>query len=196
MNGPTNELIVSTRPARPTRFLWVLVLAALAVAVLAGSALAAGNLVKNGSFEKDSDSDGIPNNWSDQGEGGVAPKRVCNKSYVGNCSLKVAIDGASKQIQQVIVMGGNNGDTYKLTFWAKGKQLVNGSENVYFVVNFSGIGFNDELSNPVEAGNSAWTKVSLIATAEQDFNSIGIWLYSGAESGKVWIDKVKLVALP
>ena len=39
-----------------------LVLAVLVLAVFVGSALAAStNLVKNGSFEKDSDHDGIPN---------------------------------------------------------------------------------------------------------------------------------------
>jgi hypothetical protein len=53
------------------RVLPALLLAAIAVATLAGGALAAGNLVKNGSFEKDGNGDGIPNSWIDGGSAGI-----------------------------------------------------------------------------------------------------------------------------
>src|SRR3990172_12470257 len=110
MNGPNNELIVSTSTARPMRFLWAFVLAAFAVALLAGSALAAsGNLVKNGSFEKDSNGDGIPNAWSGSA---LTPgdKRVCNQSQAGACSFKMvaASPYAFKNLNQCIGLTGTN----------------------------------------------------------------------------------------
>jgi hypothetical protein len=49
------------------RVLRVLLLTTFALAVLAGSALAPGNLVKMAPFEKDSDGDGIPNKWVSAG---------------------------------------------------------------------------------------------------------------------------------
>ena len=169
-------------------------LAVFVLAIFASSALAAStNLVKNGSFEKDGNGDGIPNDWADLSGGGIAPKRVCNQSYAGACSLKVVIDGFEKQVQQSFALDGLEGQDYKLTFWAMGKGLVNGVGKVYFVVSFGGI---LQSSNSVEVGNSPWTKISLIATADQDFDLVGVWLYSNAEGGKAWIDKVKMVALP
>jgi len=171
-----------------------LALAAFAVALFAVSALAAGgNLVKNGSFEKDSNGDGLPNNWSD-GSSGISPKRTCNQAYVGNCSFKfVFSSNLYKNIYQEIAISGSTGDTYKLTFWMKGKEIM--GAGVVFVDIFFLPDDGSGYSYPSD-GTSPWTKYSLTADATGDFTSIRIDIFGNENSGKAWFDSVKLVEVP
>src|SRR3972149_4301150 len=112
-------VLLGFKPNR--RVFGTLLLAAFAVALIAGSALAAStNLVKNGSFEKDGNGDGIPNDWN-----GVnltlADKRVCNQSKAGSCSFKAVGDGTTKYLYQVIAVSGGSGNEFNLSAWTKGK---------------------------------------------------------------------------
>jgi len=172
-----------------------LLLAAFALAVLAGSALAA-NLVSNGSFENDSDMDGIPNKWF---PGGLTPadKRVCNQSYAGVCSFRLVGDGGDKTINQVPLPSGNSGDTYKLTAWVKGKQIDNSGSQVYFALHFHLLGdtFDNEFST-VADGTTGWTKHTLTLTATGDFDYILVLLSFKQASATAWFDKLKLVEVP
>jgi hypothetical protein len=182
----------SSRPRRP---LLAALLAAFVLAVFASSALA-GALLKNGSFEKDGNGDGIPNQWDDFSIV-IDPKRVCNQSYAGECSLKVVMDGNNKLLQQLMYVGGNSGDTFKLDFWVKRKQLVWGSGSVR-------IGFffhhpdNSVESNYyyLNAGTAKWTHVIVFPSAAQDYDYMYIHILSDAQSGKAWFDKFRLVAEP
>jgi hypothetical protein len=184
MNGPTNELIVSTRPARPTRFLWVLVLAALAVAVLAGSALAA-NLVGNGSFENGGD---IPDDWAGGGAITPADKRVCNQSYAGACSFKMVGDGDEKSLYQIGSVSGNAGDKFILKLWTKGKNV--GSSGTATIL--LRIGTEDDKLITLPPGNSGWTLRKISLTATEAFSSIFVSMDQDVTTGKLWFDKVKL----
>jgi hypothetical protein len=199
MKAPSNELIVSTSTARPTHRLWVaILLAALALAVLVGSALAAGNLVKNGSFEKDSDGDGIPNGWGDTGALTPLDKRVCNQSYAGSCSFKMVADGTAKGLAQLIAVAGLTGDEFKLSAWTKGKSIVDSGGPARLIVEISlGGSTSDYASFDIPDGSSPWTlhQLSLTATANYDTVTIYLYFYS-TDSGKIWVDKVKLVETP
>src|SRR3990172_4540030 len=119
-----------------TRSRAVLATLLLALTLLVGSALAAGgNLVKNGSFEGGTHGIGIPNHWDDFSIV-IHPKRVCNQSYAGECSLKVFMDGEDKLVQQLIYVDGNDGDTFKLGLWVKRKEPVWGSGSLRIGVFF------------------------------------------------------------
>ena len=169
-----------------------LLLAAFAVAVVAGSALAA-NLVSNGSFENDSDMDGIPNKWF---PGGLTPadKRVCNQSYAGVCSFRLVGDGGDKTINQVPLPSGNSGDTYTLTFWVKGKEIDNSSPHVYVALYFHHLdGTFDSTFEFVADGTTGWTKHTMSLTATADFDYIIVLISMDQDNGKAWFDKVKLV---
>ena len=164
--------------------------AAFVVAVLAGSALAAGtNLLLNSSFEKDSDGDGIPNNWIDFGTG-ITPKRVCNQSVAGSCSLKFVLDDNDKGVYQNLSISGDAGDAYKLTFWMKGKLVEIGTGNLFVSINFIPAG---GATGFLPVGTSAWSKHALIATASADYTDMAVQLESNALSGKVWFDRFKIV---
>jgi hypothetical protein len=172
-------------------------LTAFAIAILAGSALAAtGNLVKNGSFEKDSNGDGIPNKWV---PGTLAPtdKRVCNQSSAGSCSFRMVGDGSGKQLSQVIDVSGDASDEFTLSAWTRGKTIVlgAGAARVYVQFNHTGGGSNNNIVD-IPAGTTTWTLRQLPAQATADFDSIYVSVYLGADSGKMWVDQVKLVPAP
>ena len=175
------------------------VLAALLLVslILAGSALAAGKLVKNGSFEKDGNGDGIPNRWA-----GIsltaADKRVCNQSYAGACSFKMVADGTVKVLKQLIIVSGVAGEEFILSAWTKGKDLVlgGGAARIYLVFNHTD-GSNNAWYFDIPAGTSAWTLSQVSGQADENYDYITISLqFIEPSSGKVWADKVKLVAVP
>jgi hypothetical protein len=172
-------------------------LVAIALAVVAGSALAAA-IIKNGSFEKDSNGDGIPNKWSGYLLS-TADKRVCNQSKAGSCSFKMKADGNYKHLIQFNSYGGPAGDTYTFSAWIKVKDLVLGAGDARLVVGFGhtdGNSVNEETIG-LPAGTQGWTLYSIPATADENYNEITAFIISEhATSGKLWIDKFSLVPVP
>ena len=182
--------------------LWpALLLVAIALAVAAGSALAAA-LVKNGSFEKDTNGDGLPNKWAGLNLT-AGDKRVCNQSAAGQCSFKMVgngiADGPTKYFLQIVAVSGLDGDEFSLSFWTKGKEIVLGSggfATVFVQFNWVGGGNNSHYFN-TPAGTSAWTLRNIpAAQALADYSSISVSFELDADSGKLWVDKVELVPVP
>jgi hypothetical protein len=185
--------IQSTKPisSKPRRLFAALLLAAFAVAVLAGSALAA-SLVKNGSFEKDSNGDGMPNGWTGSSLTSK-DKRVCNQSYAGACSFKIVGDGTSKYIYQLVSLpGGTQGTNFRLTVWAKGGDFIYGTVFIQMIISHTD---GDSLDNYYVniANGTPWTKYTINENATEDFQSVNVVLVSNGDSGRAWFDKVKLV---
>jgi hypothetical protein len=180
------------------RILPALLLAAFAVAALVGSALAA-SLVKNGSFEKDTNGDGIPNKWTGNFNLTPADKRVCNQSYAGACSFKMVGDGSSKSLSQELDIQGLASEEFILSAWTKRKDIVyatGGYAGVFVRFNHTD-GSNNAWAIITTDATSPWTLGQVSATAFENFDSITIILdYYIADSGKWWVDKVKLVAAP
>jgi hypothetical protein len=171
--------------------------AALAVAILAGSVLAAsGNLVKNGSFEKDGNGDGIPNGWTPSSLT-PADKRVCNQSTAGSCSFKMVGDGTTKVLQQEILISGPAFDVFNFSAWTKGKiiDLGAGTVTIYVQINYTDFG-HAESHLLMPTGTSPWTLRQIQVEALQDYDSIQIFVYTSSNSGKAWVDGVKLIPAP
>jgi hypothetical protein len=164
--------------------------------VLAGSALAA-NLVANSSFEKDSNGDGIPNNWVGHL---LTPsdKRVCNQSYVGSCSFKLVGDGTAKSLYQGIPVTGGTGESYKFTFWIKAKYVSSGGDlAIHFELLHSGGLDADIVEQVVPSGNTAWRKYVLNLTSTESYTQLYAYILAESGSGGVlWVDKVKVVHDP
>ena len=202
MNRPHPELILPTDIARPTPFRLAALLcafgaAAFAVAVLVGSALAAGNLVANGSFENDSNGDGIPNKWSGYLLS-TADKRVCNQSKAGSCSFKMNADGNYKHLIQFASYGGLAGEQFTFSAWIKVKDLVLGAGDARLVVGFGHTdGSLNEVTIGLPAGTQGWTLDSVLATADENYNEITAFIICDeTTSGKLWVDKFSLVPVP
>ena len=170
--------------------------AAFIPATLAGSALAAAtNLVKNGSFEKDSDGDGIPNNWMPNEFVTANDKRVCNQAYAGSCSFKFVGDATYKDIVQYVdFIPGNAGDTITVSLWARSKDIVVGA-GIYRVD--VRIVHDDESDDTdfvlLDAGTTNWRRTLVSLEATESYDYIIVAIIFDPDSGKAWFDKVKLV---
>ena len=193
MNMQANKPLIPKHTSTSSRIaLAAVLLAVLALAVLAGSALAA-NLVKNGSFEKDSDGDGIPNGWSTNALS-AADKQVCNQSYAGDCSFKMAGPGSSKRIWQTISSSGGAGDTYTFTIWLKTKDVVQGGGTTELFLEIHQVDGGGDLETLAIAGGTAgWQKFTLELTSSELYDSVKVRVDFFPDSGKAWFDKVKLV---
>ena len=190
--------ILVRRLSKGNPTLLALLLTALILALFAGSALAAStNLVKNGSFEKDTNGDGIPNNWNGVNMT-LVDKRVCNQSKAGSCSFKMKADGNYKHLIQFASYGGPAGDTFTFSAWIKVKDLVLGAGDARLVVGFGHTdGSVNEETIGLPAGTQGWTLYSIPATADENYNEITAFIISEqATSGKLWIDKFSLVPVP
>jgi hypothetical protein len=197
MNVNNKSTIVRHPPAAGRAVLKTFLIVTLCFAFLAGSVDGASALtqptVKNRSFEKDTDGNGIPNNWAKLFPK-ASDKRVCNQSYAGSCSFKMVGDGDNKKLFQVTLnSSGPAGRHALLSAYTKGKSIVNGGGSALVRVAFNhtdGSGNADYFQLP--AGNSAWAFRSIVATATENYSSITIWLEMSANSGKMWVDSVAL----
>jgi hypothetical protein len=173
-----------------------LLLAGLALALFAGSALAYDlTKVKNKSFEKDSNGDGIPNGWVPSFLS-AGSKRVCKTAAVGSCSFKMkAVGSASILYQETLYSSGPAGVTATLSGWMKGKDLLGaGASFIFIQFNQTDDGLqNCSFSNA--GGTFGWTWDEVDCVALEPFNSMSIVLYTDETGGKVWFDKVKLTAV-
>ena len=159
----------------------------------AGLLAATTNLVRNASFEKDTDGDGVPNRWAGFNLT-LADKRDCNNSYAGNCSFKMVVSASTKQLNQYVPVSGVAGDIVDLSVWTKGKDIDLGYDQIR--VNAAFINTNGTSTwwfVEIPAGTTPWTLRQVSAEANQDFESVLIRYQVSGIGGKVWVDKVKLV---
>jgi hypothetical protein len=178
---------------RVPKFITTLLLAALILALFAGSALAYDlTKVKNPSFEKDTNGDGIPNAWSNAGGLTAKDKRVCSQSYGGACSFKMVGNNTSKYLYQAtLYSSGPAGVEETLSAYVKGKNIVNGDAWARVWLEFNQTdGGSDWFSFQLPTGNSGWTYRQVSGTATETFSSISVWLDMRADSGKMWVDLV------
>jgi len=155
------------------------------------------NYISNGSFEKDSNGDGVPNGWL-QGDLTSQDRRVCNQSKAGSCSFKLKADTDIKSLGRCKNFSETDaGDQYQLKAWTKNKALVLGGGEVRILVDFydtdAAVG-GEEIWLP--GGDTPWTLRQLTLTAAVDYDKICITLQTWAQSGTVWFDKLSLVFVP
>ena len=193
MNLQSLKQLIARRHLQPgRRVLAAALMVGLGVALLAGGALAAAgtNLVKNGSFEKDTNGDGMPNRW-----GGYllssADKRVSNTSAAGTWSFKM-VANSYKNLTQFIFQPGLAGDSFTFSGWMKHKDLGVGGVRLAVVFEHTGGGDNYETIE-FPAGTGAWAYHSVVATADANYDDIIVYLICDGTGGKLWVDKVKLV---
>jgi len=177
--------------------------AALAVVVLAGSALAGNNLVDNGSFENDGDGDGIPTKWDGWYAWEPNDKRVCNQSYAGSCSFRFVGDGIHQSLYQDIPISGVSGEQFNILVWTKGKDIVFGAGgyinvNVEYVIGGDGGVWGGGSVEITEPGTHPWTLRSFYDQTPDKENLVAIRLKLNVdiESGRLWFDKVKVLLVP
>ncbi len=108
--------------------LFVIVVSCGRLAAMAGEA--PGNLVRNGAFEDDTDSDGVPDGWTVSGRRDIKQKLDCDAGRDGGSSAKLSCSefaggtpDAHAMVCQVGAIGVKRGKWYRLSFWAKARGI-------------------------------------------------------------------------
>ena len=88
------------------------------------------NLVKNGSFEEDADSDGMPDGWTVSGRGDIKQRLERDTGRDGGLSARLSCSefvggtpDAHAMVCQVGAIGVKRGQWYRLSFWAKARGI-------------------------------------------------------------------------
>jgi hypothetical protein len=154
------------------------------------------NLLGNGSFERDDNSDLMPDVW--QGAnlklGSLKDGRDCNVSIELDCSMRFVGDGNGSRIYQDVVMGGGAGQQFTLTFSSRGDNVPK-STNLYRVqvlVYHVGGGKQTYTIN-LPLGTHEWRAWSLPITPSKDWTKIRVQIQYTMSKGLVWFDGFNLV---
>ena len=202
MNNSLFQLFLTNNSPRSARAVFRgLLILTLCFAFLAGSVHSASaydlTKVKNKSFEKDTDGDGIPNAWAGIGLS-AADKRVCNQSHAGSCSFKmVGIGGGGTKFlcQTALYSSGPVGIIATLSALTKAKDLSGGGASWVYMYFQHTDGSTNIVGFLLTSGTSPWTYHEASGAALEAFDFMAICQYTDNFSGKFWVDDVKLTAV-
>lgn len=152
------------------------------------------DLIINGGFEIDADSDRIPDGWSS-----LRPKaQKCGDAGLNSdCAVKIKGKPAVKnKIQQNITTDlPLSGTTVKLTAQFKGKNVIAGG-TLQAVVKYLDSDSKDVLSIDLPVGTYAYTPLEDTLTIGGSIKKIKVRLRYNAASGKIIVDNVSLQPVP
>ncbi|MBC7327344.1 carbohydrate binding domain-containing protein [bacterium] len=160
------------------------------------------NLVLNGGFEEDNDRDGVPDFWSTAGAPTIKQaiytdtgKNGIGKSGKLSCwEFGDGTPASHAMICQVGTVGVVKGKWYRLSFWAKGKDIRTGLVRVALVDTriWNDVGLQDSFFPTTN-----WQKFEFYFQANNTLQArdsrLQIWFNS---TGMLWLDDVELVEIP
>lgn len=183
---------------RASQYVVPLFLAAVCSGRLSGWEDAApGNLVRNGAFENDTDSDGVPDGWAVSGRRDIKQRLEGDAGRDGGRCAKLSCTefaggtpDAHAMVCQVGKIGVKRGQWYRLSFWAKAQNIERSSCQVALSKTkpwgSSGIGASFAVS-------PTWRHVELFCQATDDVpaehSRLQFWYGS---TGTLWLDDVVL----
>lgn len=156
-----------------------------------------GNLVENGAFEQDSDSDGVPDGWSVSGRGDITQRLARDKGRDGGFSAILTctefVGGtpdAHAMMCQIGEIGVKRGQWYRLRFWAKARDIERSSCQVAVSKTKPWGSSGIAASFPV---SPTWRHVERFCQATDDVpaehSRLQFWYGS---TGTLWLDDVVL----
>ncbi len=175
------------------------VAACLPLALWSSAAFAQANLLGNGDFERDSDGDGAPDQWTVSGASHVKQRlsRDAGREGKGFSARLVCTDfgngtpSSHAMICQVGVVSLQGGKWYRLGFWAKGEGIKGGAVQVALsnTRDWSQTGLSDGVIVRPE-----WRRFELFFQATQNLPApagrLQFWFNS---TGTFWLDDAELV---
>ncbi len=158
------------------------------------SVLFEGDLLRNGSFDRDTDGDGLPEGWKPGSLTGQ-DRLVGNPNlYDGRWALQFTeTPGVAKSITQTLTIAGKAGSTLRLEGFSKadGASLIGGAYQVRAKVFFVD-GTTGAFAVNFSRGTHDWQRRVSALTAAQDFNSIEVGARYDDQTGTAWFDAVHL----
>ncbi len=157
-----------------------------------------GNLVTNGKFELDLDKDYKPDSWCLRGSWRVRQELKLDDGHTGSYSAQVrALEFADVGSNAHCMLTQEKGlpvlkksKLYRLTFWAKQKEMKTGTASV--AIRNSQKGGQCGLSVMFQVPEKQWKKYSYVFKPKQDCSVNSRLQFWFRETGVFWLDDVKL----
>jgi hypothetical protein len=152
--------------------------------------------VINGSFELDTNGDGIPNSWQPDNWIGRGFARydtqVCSIAHDGSCSYQMVGETGRNFLRQTIIQSGEAGDVFSFTAWSMSTDALGGGiYAVRMTVRYED-GTKGTWTARYSNGSNNWQRRNILATTSKPYNQIVIYLLYRKTQGQVWFDDVSL----
>lgn len=159
-----------------------------------GNVLSAYNLIDNASFERDSNGDKLPNNWTTSGNL-AAVDGIDSQYYVGQSSFKLTGEsGKNKYVKQRVNVSGEAGARMTLSGWSKqsGANPNGGYYNLQVAINHRDGTVDWSHANAFDRTIAGWQHIAAEVKAAKAFDSIDIYGYYYDQTGTAWFDALRL----
>ncbi len=158
------------------------------------------NLIDNAGFERDNDSNNMPDNWDASGNLTANDKLDQNinpeddKVHTGKYSFKMTGEsGKNKYIKQRVYISGDDNTKLTLSGWSKqeGASSSGGNYTLQVQVNYTA-GGSSVFANDFSKSASGWQHVAAKIEPTAAFNSIDVFYLYNNQAGTAWFDAMRL----
>lgn len=159
------------------------------------------NFVDNAGFERDTDSNDMPDNWTDSGNlsaNDIIYTRATaddDKVYAGNNSFKITGEsGKNKYIKQTINILGDVNTKLTLSGWSKqeGASIGGGYYLVQLKINYTDQTADWSNSNDFDKSKDGWQHAAVEINPIKAFDSIEVYYYYYNQTGTAYFDAMRL----
>jgi RHS repeat-associated protein len=162
-----------------------------------GTVVSAYNLVDNSSFERDSNGDGISDNWTTSGNFSAndGMDTTAANVYVGDNSFKITGEsGKNKYIKQRINFSGDSNTELTLSGWSKqeGANPNGGYYNLQVAIHYTNGTTDWDYANDFDKTKTDWQHVTAEVKPKQAFDYIEVYYYYFNQTGTAWFDAMRL----
>lgn len=151
------------------------------------------NILKNASFELDTNNDTIPDSWRFNSK--TSEDRRTNSTFIdGNYSVQISCSkNTNKVLKQTIEGNWASGTSFTFSGYSKGQNIAAGSQKGDYrvILNYADGTFAEAI-HVLPPGTHNWTPSSFAFTAGQKVKSILVALRCGKQSGKIYFDATNL----
>lgn len=147
--------------------------------------------IANGSFEADSDANGIPDNWT--GKNLSQDARSCDVAHSGGCSFRfVGVGGTRGELSQTYNAAGSAGEKFIFRVWTRSQSAVNDGSYQIRTMFYYTDGTFGSYTYRMQSGTTDWHAFERTISAARAYRKIVVTLMYGGTSGTVWYDDVAL----
>ena len=163
---------------------------------LSGIGVAGTQLLKNASFETDTNHDKKPDGWVMTGFNPLTDGRVCDVKKTGACSFKLVGNQTLKTASQTILKTGLAGDDFSFGLLSKAAKVPAAATYRLTVAFYHGATLIGTQTLNFTKGTHTFTKVSGVFTAPGPYTKLVFKITYKAASGAVWFDPASLTWAP
>ncbi len=160
-----------------------------------GTVVSSYNLVENAGFERDVNSDNIPDDWTTSGNLTANDGIDQTEVYAGaNSFMLTGESGKDKYIKQHILFAGDQNTKFTLSGWSKqiGADPVGGNYLLQVAINYTDQTTDWSNANDFNKTMDGWQHVAAEVNPTKAFDSIDVYYVFNDQTGTAWFDAMRL----